>query len=111
MQRLLQTSREGVKSVRRWIGRTIFERDGIMRLKGHFGKQRRRDDSIEGFAVDEDFPAARLCHLGWEVESGKTLLPERHEVIQGQIVQFLWRFDVDNAIICMSMHPVETGAV
>src|SRR5690348_15295577 len=111
MQWLLQTSREGVKGVRRWIGRAVFEGDGIMWLKGHFGKQRRCDDSIEGLAVDEDFPAARLGHLRWEVESGKALLPERHEVIQGQVVQFLWRFDVDNAIIGMGVHPVETGAI
>src|SRR5579864_6913781 len=82
-----------------------------MRLKGDFGKQGRSDDSIEGLAIDEDFAATRLRHLRREVEGGKTLLPQCHKVIQGQIVQFLWRFDVDNAIIGMGMHPVETGAI
>ncbi len=82
-----------------------------MGLQGHFSIQGGFDDSIERLAIDEDLPAACLRHLLREVEGGKALLPERHEVIQGQVVQFLRRFDVDDAIIAMRVHPVETGTI
>ncbi len=80
-----------------------------MRGEGQLDVKRSSSEVGAQLAVDVDFPA-RLAELRRGGEFGEVSVPDVEKIIQGEVAIF-WRFDVDDAVVSMGVHPVDATTV
>src|SRR5579859_3637730 len=91
------------------VGRAILHSDDIVRSEGQLDVQRGGHEVGTQLAVDVDFPP-NLVEFRWGTQFREVFIPDIEEIVEGEVTVF-WRFDVDDAVVFVGVHPIDTTTV
>ena len=91
------------------VGCAVLHSDDVVRSEGQLDVKWGGDEIGTQLAIDVDFPSD-LVEFRWGTQFGEVFIPDIEEIVEGEVAVF-WRFNVDDAVVFVGVHPIDTTAV